>query len=126
MADRAKPSIFFRPARRGLAKFCGELEAKIMEVVWANGPMTVKRALYFLNKEHHYAYTTVMTVMNRLVEKSFLTRKKQGHSYFYTPTTSKKEFLNYAIAAIVSGLNEDFRAETAAHFAAPTKKKRKK
>jgi len=50
MADRAKPSIFFRPARSGLAKFCGELEAKIMEVVWANGPMTVKRALYFLNK----------------------------------------------------------------------------
>ena len=126
MADRAKPTVFFRPARSGLAKFCGELEAKVMETVWANGAMTVKRALYFLNKENHYAYTTIMTVMSRLVEKAFLTREKQGHSYLYTPTMNKQEFLDHAIGAIITSLNQDYRTETAAHLTVPAKKRRKK
>ncbi|MBN2227324.1 MAG: BlaI/MecI/CopY family transcriptional regulator [candidate division Zixibacteria bacterium] len=126
MANRAEPTVFFRPARSGLAKFCGELEAKVMETVWANGAMTVKRALYFLNKDHRYAYTTIMTVMNRLVEKAFLTRTKQGHSFLYAPTMNKNEFLDYAIGAIITSLNEDYRTETASHIGGSTHKKRKK
>ncbi|UCD18499.1 MAG: BlaI/MecI/CopY family transcriptional regulator [Candidatus Zixiibacteriota bacterium] len=117
-----EPTIFFKPSQRGLEKFLGRLEAAIMEIMWASGPMTVKRARYLLGEEHPYAYTTVMTVMNRLVEKRLLTREKKGHSFLYTPAISKKEFLYYAIEKIMSGLQNDFAGETGEVFARRFKK----
>jgi predicted transcriptional regulator len=101
--------ITFHPDRPGLEKFLGKLEAEVMEIIWASGPMTVKRALYFLNKTHNYAYTTVMTVMNRLADKSILSRRKEGHSFFYSPALTRQDFLNLAIEKVVSGLMTDFK-----------------
>jgi len=98
----------FYPARSGLAKFLGSLQAAVMDIIWANGPMTVKRALYFLNKDHDYAYTTVMTVMNRLVATGLLRRDKKGQSFEYTPTATKDEFIRSAVGRVVDGLLDDF------------------
>lgn len=103
-----KPQVVLRPARPGLEKFMGGLEAKVMDIVWANKNLTVKRAHYFLSKERTYAYTTVMTVMNRLVKKNFLTREKVSHSYQYTPVMGREEFIDYAIAETIVSLKADF------------------
>lgn len=100
--------ITFHPDRPGILKFFGKLESEIMEIIWLNGPMTVKRALYFLNKNHNYAYTTVMTVMNRLSEKNILKRNKESHSFLYSPTLNKKEFLSMASEKIIYGLIKDY------------------
>ncbi len=99
----------FRPDRPGLEKFFGKLEAEIMETLWASEPMTVKRALYFLNKKNKYAYTTIMTVMNRLTEKNILIREKISHSFEYQPALNKKEFLSLASDRIMSGLFDECR-----------------
>ena len=85
--------------------------------------MTVKRALYFINREHAYAYTSIMTVMNRLVKKSFLIREKKGHSYIYTPIMSKSEFITYAAGLIVSELKKDFGGEISGILDTGAKKK---
>lgn len=108
MAISEKLAIVFRPSAAGMEKFWGKLEAELLEIIWANGPMTVKRALYFTNKNHKYAYTTVMTVMNHLEQKGILTREKVGHSFLYTPVMAKDDFLKFAAENILSGLLEDF------------------
>jgi len=117
-------SIVFRPAKPGLEKFFGKLETLLMEITWAHHPLTVKRALYFLNKNNNYAYTTVMTVMNRLTDKNYLTRKKAGHSFRYSPTLGKKEFLEFAADKIISELKLDF-GDISAPSTSRTKKKRR-
>ena len=108
MIDPPHISIRFKPSGSGLEKFFGKLEAEVMEVVWSNPPLTIKRALHFLNKKNSYAYTTIMTIMNRLVKKNILKRDKKSHSFVYTALISKKDFLEHAAEEIVSSLMNDY------------------
>lgn len=116
MNDSARVSMRFYPEKDGLEKFFGQLEAEIMETIWVNGPMTVKRALFFLGKKKKYAYTTVMTVMNRLAEKEFLMREKKGHSFHYSAVMEKKKFLTHVTGEIISSLMRDFQPVTTKAF----------
>jgi predicted transcriptional regulator len=101
-------AIVYHPARSGLEKFWGKLEAELLEIVWENGPMTVKRALFFIRKKRLYAYTTIMTMMNHLVRKGILLREKKGHSFVYYPVLTRNEFLKVAAEDIIAGLLKDF------------------
>lgn len=114
MTENQNISITFKPSGSGLAKFFGRLEAEVIDIVWKNAPVTIKRVLYFLNQvqDHDYAYTTVMTVMNRLVNKNILERDKKSHSFVYTPLISKDKFLKLATESIVDSLYADYRAIT--------------
>ena len=76
-------------ARDGADSVLGPLEAEIMRALWrAREPRTVRQLLGPLNEERgqKLAYTTLMTVMNRLVEKGALRRERSGRGYAYEPT----------------------------------------
>jgi predicted transcriptional regulator len=67
------------------------LESEVMEAVWqAGAPVSVRHVLDALNarRSEPLAYTTVMTVMNRLVAKSVLVRTGERRSYVYEATAS--------------------------------------
>ena len=75
--------------RREAEGLLGPLEAEAMEAIWRAGePLTVRELLERLNRRRRppLAYTTVMTVMNRLVEKGALARERRGRGYSYAPT----------------------------------------
>ncbi len=116
MANQPEYTFTFHPDADGLEKFMGNLEAQIMEILWANEPMTVKRCLYFLSKDRKPAYTTVMTVMNRLAAKKIINRKKESNAFIYSPNFTKKEFLTKSLDRIFAGLLKDFKKETADAF----------
>jgi len=62
-----------------------------MEAVWQpDAPVSVRHVLDALNarRSEPLAYTTVMTVMNRLVAKSVLVRTGERRSYVYEATAS--------------------------------------
>jgi predicted transcriptional regulator len=62
-----------------------------METVWqAGAPISVRHVLDALNSQRSepLAYTTVMTVMNRLVAKNVLSRTGERRSYVYEATTT--------------------------------------
>jgi predicted transcriptional regulator len=67
------------------------LEAEVMDAVWQAGDaVPVRAVLDTLNagRAEPLAYTTVMTVMNRLVAKAALTRHGQRRSYVYEATAT--------------------------------------
>jgi predicted transcriptional regulator len=71
----------------------GELETVIMARVWAQGhPVTVRELFDELAGERAIAYTTVMTTMDNLHRKGWLTRVKEGKAYRYTATASREEY----------------------------------
>jgi predicted transcriptional regulator len=71
----------------------GELEAVIMHRVWEHGdPVTVRELFDELAHERVIAYTTVMTTMDNLHRKGWLTRVKAGKAYRYTATASREEY----------------------------------
>ncbi len=63
------------------------------------------------------AYTTYMTVMQRLDDKGLLDRTRSGRSDTYTPTLSREEYQELRAAAQVQGLVDEFGDVALAHFA---------
>jgi len=70
----------------------GQLEAAVMERVWAGDrPVLVREVLEDLKQDRPLAYTTVMTVMDNLHKKGFLSRERQGRAYAYRAMRSREE-----------------------------------
>ncbi len=121
MAPKRKddPDWIYRPGRRGVSKHFGQLESRVMELVWQKGSATVRevhRALRMPRRQKDVAYTTVLTVMSRLHEKRFLTREPEGNAFRYHPTASREEFLAKASLDVFSGLTEDLSGPVMSAF----------
>lgn len=72
----------------------GELETAIMRVLWgAREPMTVRAVFEQLSEERQLAYTTVMTVLDRLAKKGKVSRQQQGRAWLYQPTATESELV---------------------------------
>lgn len=79
----------------GLKCFFGPLEAKVMEVLWnRETSFTIKEVQQTLQKEKATKFNTVMTVMNRLVDKGILEKRIEGRSSLFKPVQTRNEFLN--------------------------------
>ncbi|WP_191288793.1 BlaI/MecI/CopY family transcriptional regulator [Kitasatospora herbaricolor] len=71
----------------------GELENDIMTRVWQwNRPVTVREVLLDLQAERDIAYTTVMTVLDKLFRKGWLRRDQVGRAYRYEPVSSREAY----------------------------------
>ena len=69
----------------------GELESAVMDRMWAaNRPVSVREVLDDLRGDRALAYTTVMTVMDNLYRKGWLTREREGRAYLYQPSATRE------------------------------------
>ncbi len=102
----------------------GALETKVMEVLWAaSGPLSVREvheALYSTD----LAYTTVMTVLDRLAKKLVLLRGRHGKAWLYQPAASREELLARDIVAALrqDGVDVASLASALAERLTPTEK----
>ena len=108
------PIQSFRIHQEGMARVFGELEAKVMEAVWALNEPTVQAVCDYLGPT--YNYKTVMTVLNRLVEKGALTRQRQSRAFIYHTGQSREAFLGRVSRAIMGSLVRDFGSLAVAQF----------
>jgi len=93
----------------------GELESKIMARVWAaNRPLAVRDVLEDLRPERDVAYTTVMTVMDNLYRKGWLSREREGRAYLYTAVASREEYSADLMREALSASTD--AATTLTHF----------
>lgn len=71
----------------------GDLEAVVMEILWSTeGSLRVRDVLERLERDPPLAYTTILTVMDNLHRKGFLTRDRAGRAYRYQPAQGRAEF----------------------------------
>jgi predicted transcriptional regulator len=96
-----------------------ELESEIMEEVWRHDEVTVKQVMEALNRKAKppRAYTTYMTVMRRLNDKSLLDRRRTGRQDTYAPRLSREEYQRLRAESQVKGLVDEFGDVALAHFA---------
>jgi len=69
----------------------GELQRAVMEVVWGRGEASVHDVLRELSRRRKLAYTTVLTVMQKLEKAGWLEHRNEGKSYIYAPRASREE-----------------------------------
>ena len=97
----------------------GTLENEILNAVWAmeeNGintkSVSVSEVLSHINNSGNIrAYTTVKTVMDRLVDKKLLRRQKLGKKFCYKSVESREEMAATAINKLaLQYFNNDVRS----------------
>ena len=89
----------------GLAKVLGDLEARVMRAMWDLGRPSPARAVYErVIREHDVALLTVITVLNKLVDKGLLSRAKRDDLLHFQPRWSEEEFMAHASRRVVEGV----------------------
>src|SRR3954468_23055209 len=98
-----------------------ELEAEVMEAVWAQGEATVRQVMEILNASapKPRAYTTYMTIMRRLDDKKLLKRRRDGKTDFYRPAYTREEYAQRRAQAEVDALVDRYGEVALGHFARP-------
>ena len=67
-------------------------EWKVMNAVWEKGSSASARdVLEMLEQETGWAYTTVKTIMNRLVERGALTVRRRANTNLYDVVISRRD-----------------------------------
>ncbi len=89
-----------------MARF-GDLEAAIMDVVWAAAaPVRVRQVCDQLNRNRPLAFNTVQTVMENLYYKGWLERHKDGRAYRYEPVRSRDDYADGLLAEALSAAGD--------------------
>ena len=89
----------------GLAKVLGDLEARVLQAVWDLGGSVPARAVYGrVMAEHAVSPLTVITVLNRLVDKRVLDREKTDDLLHYSARMTEAEFVAHASRRVVEGI----------------------
>jgi predicted transcriptional regulator len=96
-----------------------ELESEVMDELWDRGESTVRDVLDALNAREPQmrAYTTVLTVMQRLHGKELLRREWRGRLHVYAPALSRSEYAEARAAAEVGVLVSEYGDVALAQFA---------
>lgn len=106
----------FKIHESGLNRFFGPLEAKIMDILWNKEAMTIKEVQSVLDKEKSTNFNTVMTVMNRLVEKGILRKNIEGRSTVFKPVQSRADFLDNQSKEMTNELMDEFGNVVVSHM----------
>ena len=93
----------------------GELEERVMHVLWGRQkPTTVRDVFEQLAPERDLAYTTVMTVMDRLWRKGLLSREPRGRAFEYVAAVSEGEYTAGLMHRLLTTSRD--RRQVLAHF----------
>ncbi len=96
-----------------------ELESEVMEELWERDRGTVRDVLEALNarRSPQRAYTTILTVMQRLHGKQLLRREWDDSRHVYVPVLSREAYAQARAEAEVSALVAEYGDVALAHFA---------
>ncbi len=79
------------------------LELDCMNTLWSLGEGTVREIRQQLAASRPRAYTTIMTIMDRLANKGIVARHKAGRAWVYRPNLSAEEARAHALDQLVEG-----------------------
>src|SRR5688572_32324984 len=78
-----------------------DAEWKVMQVVWRKPPVTARDVADALSGETKWAYTTVKTLLTRLVAKGVLAERMSGNAALYEPKFAEEDARRGALRGLV-------------------------
>jgi len=97
------------------------LELDCMNVLWPRGEASVRDIQQTLASTRPRAYTTIMTILDRLARKGVVSRRKAGKAWVYRATLSASEARTHAVAQVVAGFFDGSPEALVAHLAASSR-----
>lgn len=92
----------------------GELE--VLQVIWDRGPSTVREVMERLNQDRPRAYTSVMSLMNVMVEKKMLSSKPKGRAFVYAAKTTRRKAQKKLLGDLLSRAFDGSANELVTHL----------
>ncbi|HLK62372.1 MAG TPA: BlaI/MecI/CopY family transcriptional regulator [Bryobacteraceae bacterium] len=79
------------------------LELLCLNALWSLQEGNVREVRQIVGQARPLAYTTIMTVLDRLVKKGKITRRKAGRAFIYSPQASRDTMRRAAIRELLDG-----------------------
>jgi len=90
------------------------LELECLKTLWKLGESSVRDVRDDLAASRGLAYTTVMTLLDRLARKGAAARRKVGRQFLYSAVLPREVVRRLAVGELVEGLFNGSAAELAA------------
>jgi BlaI family transcriptional regulator, penicillinase repressor len=118
MATAAQPAPASAPngERRRSILDLAPFELDCMNALWPLGEASVKQVRESLMARRPRAYTTIMTILDRLEQKGIVSRRKVGRAYLYRASLLAAEAQQSAVQQLVAGFFGGSREALAAHL----------
>lgn len=96
----------------------GDLERAVMDRLWSSAePLTVRQVHEALSMERDLAYTTVMTVLQRLARKNLVSQLRDDRAHRYTPLRGRDELVaGLMVDALDQAADSGSRQAALMHF----------
>ena len=83
----------------------GENELDLLKMLWEHGPGTVREINAFSSRQGRcWAYTTVLTMLQRLETKGFVTSDKSGVAHVFRPSVTRDKLLRQRLKDLANQL----------------------
>jgi predicted transcriptional regulator len=92
------------------------LELECLKALWTLGEGNVEDVREVLTERRKLAYTTVMTVLDRLEKRGRVERRKQGRKFVYTPAVTRDTLRRLAVEALVDDFFDGSEEELAQYL----------
>ncbi|PIR59409.1 MAG: CopY family transcriptional regulator [Candidatus Pacebacteria bacterium CG10_big_fil_rev_8_21_14_0_10_56_10] len=96
----------------------GSLEQLVLNTLWEGRRLSCGQVRQSLGRRHRkrLAYTTVLTVLDRLYKKGAVDRHKEGRKFVYRPAASRRSYVKSLIQGTVRGLVHRYGQEAVVAF----------
>lgn len=78
-----------------------DAELEILQVIWLNGPVSVRFVNDELNHKKMVGYTTTLKLMQIMTKKGLLKRSEEGRKHIYNVVLKEKETKNLLLDKFV-------------------------
>jgi BlaI family penicillinase repressor len=78
-----------------------DAEWSVMQVLWEDAPATARQLQDRLADETGWAYTTVRTLLQRLVDKGVVHTRKEANTSWYEPRLSREQAQRSAVSSLL-------------------------
>jgi predicted transcriptional regulator len=81
-----------------------EAELEILQMLWSQGPRSVRELNDELNQSKPVGYTTTLKILQIMAEKGLVTRIKDGRNHIYTAAVEQKAAQQQLLDKLLNGI----------------------
>ena len=78
-----------------------DAQREVMEVIWAEGELSVSEVRAAISHRRNLARNTVQTMLVRLEEKGWLTHRQRGRTYYYSAKRPRRTNLGAKVTQMI-------------------------
>ncbi|PKE07277.1 hypothetical protein CW676_03690 [Macrococcoides caseolyticum] len=93
-------------------------ELTVMQVIWANKEgLSANQIIDYLSNDNQWSPKTIRTLINRLVDKNFLSKEKNSKVYIYKPLVKESSYKKNTTKSFINKLYDGALTNLVMNFA---------